>query len=338
MKHVTNVVPSLLVSLALVHATEPPKVLGPPDPVSVATISLEWRDAARDRMMPVKIYYPQAGNGPFPVIIFSHGLGGTREGYAYLGRHWAGHGYVAVHLQHAGSDDAAWRGQLRPLQSMREAAAQVQNAVDRPLDVRFALDQVLRLNGEAGVFQGRLDTNRLGVAGHSFGAYTTLAVAGQLVGPARRTLADDRVKAAIAMSAPVPRRNAAAAYSQIRIPVLHMTGTEDNSPIGDTTARERRIPFDHVAGNDQYLLTFTGGDHMVFSGRNGWRGDRSHDAVFQELICRSSTAFWDAYLKGDAKAKAWLAEGGFENVLGREGLWEKKLSPQAQSAPARSGE
>src|ERR1700722_18408724 len=69
----------------------------------------EWRDAKRERTVPVKIYFPKTGEGPFPVIIFSHGLGGSREGYEYLGRYWASHGYVSVHLQHAGSDSAVWR-------------------------------------------------------------------------------------------------------------------------------------------------------------------------------------------------------------------------------------
>ena len=40
-----------------------------------------------------------------PVVLFSHGLGGSREGYGYLGSYWAAHGYVAVHLQHIGSDE-----------------------------------------------------------------------------------------------------------------------------------------------------------------------------------------------------------------------------------------
>src|SRR3954466_11902689 len=60
-------------------------------------IRVEWHDTARDRDVPAKIYFPTAGGGPFPVIIFSHGLGGTREGYEYLARQWAANGYVCVH-------------------------------------------------------------------------------------------------------------------------------------------------------------------------------------------------------------------------------------------------
>ena len=68
----------------------------PAGPAAVETVAYDWHDAKRDRRVPVKIYYPKTGNGPFPVIIFSHGLGGSREGYEYLGRHWASWGYVSV--------------------------------------------------------------------------------------------------------------------------------------------------------------------------------------------------------------------------------------------------
>ncbi|HUU09291.1 MAG TPA: hypothetical protein VM431_01980 [Phycisphaerae bacterium] len=110
-----------------------------------------------------------------------------------------------------------------------------------------------------------------------------------------------------------------------------------------------------------------GGDHMVFSGRGirpgggadgpppagaspsdaealrdvlrkegrtdlAWvSGDRAKDPRFHDLIRQSTTAFWDAYLKGDSAARKWLAEGGFEAVLGADGVFEKKLkgSPAA---------
>ena len=57
--------------------------------------------------MPVKIYYPVDLSEPAPAVIVSHGLGGSREGYAYLGRHLASHGYVVVHVTHLGSDGCA---------------------------------------------------------------------------------------------------------------------------------------------------------------------------------------------------------------------------------------
>lgn len=295
-----------------------------PGPLKVETLELDWTDNSRTRRVPAKVYLPATGSGPFPIIIYSHGLGGTRESYEYLGRHWASHGYVSVHVQHLGSDDTVWRGLQAPMKTMQAAAANLRNAIARPLDVRFAIDQVLQLASTPGPLRGRLDTNHIGMAGHSFGAYTTLAIAGQVLGREEHSLGDARVKAAIAMSSPAPKQDADRAFSQIKIPIFHMTGTEDNSPIGNTSPRERRVPFDNIGRADQYLVTFTGGDHMVFSGRSGMRGQRNKDEVFHSLILQSSTAFWDAYLKDDKQAKQWLANGGFERALGKEGVFEKK--------------
>lgn len=288
---------------------------------------MEWTDATRDRVVPIRIYYAAESEEPCPVILFSHGLGGTRDTYEYLGRQWAAHGYVSIHLQHPGSDDTAWRGQERPLQSMRQAA-NGQNAVDRARDVSFAIDQIESLNREHPKLKNKLNSNAIGVAGHSFGANTSLLVAGQQLGggalaPRLPRLADDRVKAVIPMSAPVPvmRTNLAQVWGSIRIPVLLMTGTEDESPLNDTSARDRRLPFDHLNTSPAYLIIFNGGDHAVFSGR---LVDRPNDARFQQYIRESSTAFWDAYLRQDEQARMWLHDGGLKDALGDAGTLEAK--------------
>ena len=301
-----------------------------PGPYAVASVTCEWRDAARAREVPVKIYYPKTGKGPFPVIVFSHGLGGMREGYEYLGRHWASHGYVSVHLQHLGSDAAVWKGAAEPVKDMKRAA-NAANAVARARDVSFAIDRLTEMNRGGPPLGGRLDLERIGVAGHSFGANTALLVAGQAtVAPGGRPvapLADPRVKAAIPMSPPVPARRDLCdrIYSLVKIPCLHMTGTLDTSPIGLTKAEDRRIPFDHIKAADQYLVVFKGGDHMVFSGRGVLTPDRPKDRRFQDFIRAATAAFWDAYLKGDARAREWLAGGGLAKALGGDGSLEERL-------------
>ncbi len=296
---------------------------------SVETQRAVWHDSKRDRDVPVKIYSPRSGSGPFPVVLFSHGLGGTCEGYEYLGEYWGAHGYVSVHLQHHGSDDAVWRdtSKLSRMQAMRKSAADPQNAINRPRDVSFAIDELERLNRDASPWQHRLDLERIGVAGHSFGAFTALASAGQvfLPGTAKEgSLADPRIKAAIPMSAPTPKKKNRLddVYAGVKVPCLHMTGTKDSSPIGDTTAEERRLPFDHCKNSDQFLITFKDGDHMIFSSRTS-RSVPS-DEIFQKLIQQSSTAFWDAYLRNNSKAKAWLTND-FKNVLDDAGTFEMKF-------------
>jgi predicted dienelactone hydrolase len=297
-----------------------------PGSYAVATVSYDWVDSARNRKVPVKIYYPEKGPGPFPVIVFSHGLGGSRDGYEYLGQRWASHGYVSVHVQHLGSDDAVWRGSKQPAQDLARAAADTRNAVERPRDVSFAIDRVTALNRDVSPLKGRLDLSAIGMAGHSFGAWTTLAVAGQGLGPRQQaSLADPRVKAAIEMSAPVPRNaDLDRVYAKIKMPVLHMTGTLDDSPIGDTKAAERRVPFDHIQAPCQYLVIFQGGDHMIFAGQRRQASQGEKDPRFRDLILQGTTAFWDAYLKGDAAAKSWLSRGGYAGVLGADGKLEVK--------------
>ena len=295
----------------------------------VDVIRADWLDAKRNRHVPVKIYFPRTGSGPFPVIIFSHGLGGSREAYEYLGRYWAERGYVSVHLQHLGSDAAVWQDTpvTNLMANMRKAAASLDNASNRPADVSFAIDQLEKWNRADTPLKNRLDLARIGVAGHSFGSFTTLAIAGQVfigLGGREISFADPRVKAVVAMSSPVPARKDTLdrAFGKIKIPVLHMTGTEDSSPIGETKPADRRLPFDHIQGADQFLLTLNGGDHMIFAGRTATLTPEK-EKLFREFICESSTAFWDAYLKGDAKAKAWLTND-FKTALAADGTFEIK--------------
>jgi len=291
-----------------------------------------WQDKLRQREVPAKIYYPVGLKGSAPVVIFSHGLGGSREGYEYLGKFWAENGLISIHLQHPGSDEEVWRGKKDPLTEMRKAAANIANATERAKDVSFALDTLEEINVREGPLKDLIDIQKIGLAGHSFGAHTTLLIAGQqMVWPGGRALsfADKRVKAAMPMSAPVPlnRRNLDKVYGAISIPCFHMTGTLDDSPIGETKAEERRIPFDHIKNSDQYLVIFKDGDHMIFSGRPRWtgiggRGEK--DEQFQEMIKKLSLVFWKAYLEGNKEAKKWLREGGAQKYLNGLASFEYK--------------
>ncbi len=295
-------------------------------PYRVSEWTGDWRDDSRARTIPVRIYYPD-GPGPFPVIVFSHGLGGSRDGYRYLGECWASRGYVSVHIQHPGSDEALIHSR-RPFRALIAAAKDPKNALDRPKDVSFALDTLARLDSQGGFpLRGKLDMARVGVGGHSFGAYTALAASGRILGNARvgtLDLRDPRIKACVALSAPSKGESDCPSYASFAVPCLHMTGTKDMSPIGGTTPAQRRAPYDCIHGPDQYLVTFAGGDHMVFSGRLR-RTPEPTDARFQRLVCEATTAFWDAYLKGDPAAKAWLSGQGFKGELGAFGTFEEKL-------------
>lgn len=342
-----------------------------PGTYEIQTMMTTWHDNARDRDVPVKIYWPvaMAQNAdnvstsavaalkkPLPLLLFSHGLGGSREMYVYLGQYWSSHGFIVVHLQHLGSDDALWRDNKRPGRALTAAVKNPEVARNRPLDVTFAIDQMLLLNQKNdSPFFGRVDKERIGVAGHSYGAYTVLALAGQgkhkqsaLAQKIMGDLTDPRIKAMIPMSAPVDARavKRGGHYDAINVPMFHMTGTRDDSMITGAKAKGRRVPFDGIHKNDGYLMILNEGDHMVFSGRrrstrqtpdqdpeaivpgdpNSERTIRERDAVWHDLIERSSLAFWRAYLLDDADAKAWLQGEGFKKALGNEGTLEMKLN------------
>jgi len=186
------------------------------------------------------------------------------------------------------------------------------------------LDQLVKLNKEDSTFKGKLNLDAMGMSGHSFGAHTTMAAAGQAMGGLK--VKEPRIKAIIPMSSPVPKLNLDRAYADVKLPTMLMTGTLDDSPVGDTKAKDRRVTYDKLAGVDKWFINFEGGDHMIFSGRLAAKGDRKKDAEFQRCIKQASLAFWDAYLKNDSAARAWLAGKGLEEYLGKFASVEAKLN------------
>lgn len=270
-----------------------------------------WRDEpldkARNRQVPVKVYYEASDHSPRPLVIFSHGLGGSREHYAFLGEHWAAQGYVAVFVQHPGSDDSVWK-EASPDQRLAalKRAANVSAFLDRCSDIPFVLDCLQNWQAEAGhALQGRLDLKRIGLSGHSFGAVTTQALMGQRYPRAWR-FADTRIRAFLLMS---PSASLglppAEAFSGVSAPVLCMTGASDDSPIRpEETPASRLEVYASLPEGDKYLLVFEKGDHFAFSDLDfpGRHRQDHHHPVIQKL----STRFWDAYLKDDGAAKAWL--------------------------------
>jgi len=297
------------------------------------TLYDDWRDKERNRTVPVKIYLPLGAASrqvaPMPVVIFSHGLGGSREAALYLGESLAEHGYVAVHLQHPGSDESLWKSSgARDVNAIRgelSKGANYSNLKLRIEDVKFVLDELARRNQSDSRLAGKLELGRIGLAGHSFGAGTTMALAGQNYGAGRFNMnfADARVKAALYLSPPVNLRGRKPeeVYGKIKIPGMLMTGTEDNSPIGDTTAQERLLPFSGIQAPNQYLVNFKDGDHGIFGGRR--RKGKDEDGGFQTMISRLSIAFFDAYLKGDQQQLQWLKDDA-AGYLGGRAVFEKK--------------
>ncbi|HWP65928.1 MAG TPA: dienelactone hydrolase family protein [Candidatus Limnocylindria bacterium] len=130
--------------------------------------------------------------GRFPLVVFSHGYGGHRRQSTFLCTHLASHGYVVVAPDHTGNTIhevfaqtiAARSGRPVPdvLETLREYVRH------RPLDTSWTIDRVL--DGAAGALADHVDAERVGIAGHSFGGWTTLAT----------TAADTRIRAALPLA------------------------------------------------------------------------------------------------------------------------------------------
>lgn len=288
-----------------------------------------WVDPARGgRSVPYKIYYPaDDAGGRVPVVFWSHGLGGSRDGAGFISRFLCSHGYVVVHIQHAGTDSSLWEGKPgHPWDVIRATKIPRKAVLNRYRDVGFALDQFTAMAASNETFGPRADLSRIGMSGHSFGANTTQIMAGQKLGYGRRQycLADDRFRCGILYSA-VPTYNRKdsprSIYGSIRIPLFHMTGTEDSSPVEGFGYTKRIEVFDHSGGPDQHLMVLQGGDHMVYNGSRGKLGDNPDRPLHENLIKMAALAFWDGYLKGDGAALDWLRAGGFSALMGGAGTY-----------------
>ena len=293
---------------------------------SVQTLHLAVHDAPRNRDLPVRVYLPTATNAA-PVVLFSHGLGGSRENNPYLGNHWAARGYVAVFMQHPGSDETVWKG--KPVTEVRSAmgkAASLENLKLRMADVPAVLDSLEKWNKEKGhALVGRMDMKRVGMSGHSFGAVTTQAVSGQQF-PQGMSPTDPRIKAAVAFSPSAPRfRRTEKAFGEVKIPWLLMTGTKDNSPINNTDVTSRLAVFPALpATGNKYELVLDGAEHSAFDDRALPGDSETRNPNHHRVILALSTAFWDAWLRDDVNARAWLDGTGPQNVLEKNDRWQKK--------------
>lgn len=289
-----------------------------PTAAAAQVCEAQWTDPARNgRVVPVRIRMPP-GSGKVPVILFSHGLGGSLDAGTRWAQAWVADGEAVIHLQHAGSDSAILRGG-----GLRNAmtGAQLRARVD---DVGFVLDQLATRRSEGACDLRRLDLTRAGMSGHSFGAQTTLAVAGERFRSGKQP-PGRRVKAAIAFSPqPAMALDDATAFGGIAIPFLSITGTKDELGwLNQVTAADRERPFRAMPPGGKYLLVLAGGTHANFSGQEGHRRmlppTPPHIA---DTVVHVTTLFWRATLKGDAAARRALDE--FASAVGTGDRFEKR--------------
>lgn len=244
------------------------------------TLTLD--DRQRDRRFLADIYLPSTRTKA-PVIVISHGLGSDRTSFEYLAQHLASYGFAVAVPEHPGSSAE----QVAALLAGRSyKVEQPSEFIDRPLDVKYLLDQLQRLDNSDSSFQ--LNLQQVGVIGQSFGGYTALALAGatlnfdqlqkdcqklndswnaslllqcQVLELPRRTrysLSDPRVKAAIALN-PITSSVFGDSLSKIQVPVMIVSSSSDTIA---PALSEQILPFTWLTTPEKYLAVIENGTHF----------------------------------------------------------------------------
>lgn len=304
--------------------------------------NLILKDAQRNRQIPIKVSYPEGQQGSFPVIVFSHGAGASKDDYAPLTRFWASQGYICIQPTHA--DSIALNRQQGNSENLRESVRQMLGDAkgwkDRATDISFIISSLSELERQAPQLKGKMNTQRIGVGGHSYGAYTAQLVGGATIdipgGAKAQSFADRRVSAVLLLSPQGTGQQGLTrnSWAKINLPMMTMTGSKDRGAQGQGPDWKEE-PFKYSPAGDKYLVFIEGASHFSFSGRfadrgqargetlgrqRGWRlrehfggGDRrffgggqQQEGTIFSYIKTASLSFWDAYLKQDSKAKEFL--------------------------------
>jgi len=277
-----------------------------------AAVDEAWLDSRRNRELPLRMRWPD-GDAPCALVVHSHGLGGNREGGDVWGEAWRAAGIAVLHVQHPGSDTAVL---LQGMAALRSAAS-AEQLIERVADMQFVVDELTRRAERREPGWARVRPDALGASGHSFGAHTVQALAGQRYPVPAERAADPRFKAFIAFS-PSPGQ-VANAFAAVTRPFLAITGSGDSDPLRQSLSGEDRAHvYDGLPAGRRALLWLDGADHMTFSG-NGERrlrarfgplkrsaGAADSEPRHHDIVAAISTLWWRAHLLCDASAMAAL--------------------------------
>lgn len=259
-----------------------------PGPFEIAPKSTWFlTDETRNRRFYVDIYQPKnLPKNEISVVIFSHGLASRPEDFFKEARHLASYGFVVALPQHPGSDTQQI---YNLLEGYSRQVFRIDEFLQRPLDISYVIDELERRNKQQ--FEGKLDTTNVGVAGHSFGGYTALVMAGaridfeHLEKECQDTLSylnlslllqcralklpkkpynfrDKRVKAIVAFNPVNSSLLGKKGLEKIKIPVL--IGAGNYNPAAPAIFEQVRS-FPWFTTNHKYLVLIEGQAHLDFS-------------------------------------------------------------------------
>lgn len=335
--------------------------VSPTSPSGVQTVDLVLMDSGRGKQLELRIRVPKVsadavrplegqdaraadpvGSGRLPLVIFSHGAGGSLDAFPELSTHLASLGYVVVHPTHSDSIELRVR-RGEDLSRLRENPTRLVADVDAPdrlADVSFIIDSIPAL--QDAINEGRdpsaritIDPERIGMAGHSAGAYTTQVAIGAKVrglrwGGGFRARTEPRIKAGVLISGQgtTNRSLREDSWSEITTPMLVIVGSLDVSRISNETPQSRREPFEKARAGDKYLISIEGATHGSYQGRTlatMLREEPTTDVeVITAAVSSGTTAFFDRYLRGSDKAGSYLDSDAIVKLTSGAAEYQRK--------------
>lgn len=269
------------------------------------------------RRLPVRIAWPAEG-GPFPVVVFSHGGGSSKDMYDRMADHWASEGYVVILPTHMDSATTGF--------DMKAASAkQMLDVIEsRRRDLSFIVDSLGTLQEKVPGLAGRIDTDRIVAAGHSLGGATALTVSGLVIQDPktgeRYGYLDDRFDALLLITEPghspvMPEDP----WRAVPIPVFVATGSKDYSGQWQGPPKNRLYTFAPgltlPLGIPHHYLFVENMDHYI--GGLICRTDKGPpDPEALRIVNGASTAFLDAYTKNDRRALEFLESAKITTITG----------------------
>lgn len=284
------------------------------------------------REVPIKLHMPTSG-GPYPVVIISHGAGGNWDTHYAQAKYLASHGYAVLCLEHVGSNTERMKSSIRILHNLKEMIHDSNEVLGRPKDVSFAINQATQWNQEHQKLKGRLDLRHVGILGHSFGAFTTMVVAGMRpalnwiepkvapgsgLGP---NLSDQRVKCGIALSPQAPGEPffLKDSYSSLRVPLMGMSGTKDKQHNGQPPiARYESFKLWPEMQKKNLFVWLGNASHLDFTDSTGGdvRGrESSNRADVQNVVRPATLMFFNKCLKNDNSPGALITNESLKPYL-----------------------
>lgn len=292
-------------AVLLVSCMADPEPYAPREPaLTVAVDDSVVLMAPDERPVPVKIFYPEAA-GPYPLIVLSHGTFSNRNRYDRIGEFWAGQGYVVMIPQHIDADYGVKPSGYGVMQGVVRT---------RVADMSLVLDGLDDIEAAVPDLAGKIAPDEYVAAGHSIGTQVAMLVTGAHFRTAfngeEMAAPESRYRALILVTDPGKMRLMPLdMWIASAVPTFMATGTDDYGLMGSrgepTEAQTEILSMGVAPDALRYELLLEGGDHY-FGGLIQKEVDAEPDHEGLALFNATSTAFLDAVMKDDLRARAYL--------------------------------